>query len=126
MAYSAVQQYKEQAIQSMTGGELLILLYDEVIKNLNFAKLMLEQKNYATFEKCTEKSKNIIRYLINILDRRIEISKNLYQMYFFFNQEIIRAEIKREAGIIEPLIPLVEDLRQTWVEANRLVQIQKS
>lgn len=124
MPYSAVEQYKTQTINSMTNGELLILLFDEVIKNLKIACMMLQEQNYETSEKCTQKSKDIINYLINILDRQYPISQELYQLYAFFNQKIISAEIKQDPKILEEIIPLIEDLRQTWTEANRLTHIK--
>lgn len=103
----------------MTRGELLITVFDEALKNLNFAVMMLKEQNYPTFEKCVEKSKGIFNYLSSVLDRNYEVSEQLYQLYSFIGQEIIRAEIKREEGILEPLIPLVEDMRQTWIEADK-------
>ncbi|HMM07159.1 MAG TPA: flagellar export chaperone FliS [Clostridiales bacterium] len=124
MSYSAVEQYKTQTINSMTNGELLILLFDEVIKNLKIACTMLEEKNYAISEKCTQKAKEIIHYLINILDRQYPLSQELYQMYSFFNEKIISAEIKQDPKILEEITPLIEDMRQTWVEANRLTHIK--
>ncbi len=124
MSYSAVEQYKTQTIHSMTSGELLILLFDEVIKNLKIACTMLDEKNYATSEKCTQKAKEIINYLISILDRQYPLSQELYQMYSFFNEKIISAEIKQDPKILEEITPLIEDMRQTWAEANRLTHIK--
>jgi flagellar protein FliS len=124
MPYSAVQQYKAQTINSMTSGELLILLFDEVIKHLKIACTMLQEKNYETSEKCTQKAKEIINYLINILDRQYPLSQELYQMYSFFNEKIISAEIKQDPKTLEEIIPLIEDMRQTWAEANRLTHIK--
>lgn len=124
MPYSAVQQYKTQTINSMTNGELLILLFDEVIKNLKIACTMLREQNYETSEKCTKKCKDIINYLINILDRQYPLSQDLYQIYSFFNQKIIAAEIKRDPESLEEITPLIEDMRQTWAEANRLTHVK--
>jgi len=124
MSYSAVEQYKAQTINSMTSGELLILLFDEVIKNLKIAGAMLKEQNYTVSEKCTQKAKEIIHYLINILDQQYPLSQELYQMYSFFNEKIISAEIKQDPEILEEIIPLIEDMRQTWAEANRLTHIK--
>ena len=40
------QKYKEKSIYSMSGPELLLLLYDEAIKRLTRAEMSLEDKNY--------------------------------------------------------------------------------
>lgn len=123
---SQIQQYKEQSIQTMTKGELLVLLFDEILKNMSIANVMIEQENWATFEKCTQKCIAVFDYLSNILDRKYELSTQLYNMYSFMKQEVIRAEIKRKKGILEPLIPLVEDMRQTWIEAEKLTKMGKN
>lgn len=124
MPYSAVEQYKTQTINSMTNGELLILLFDEVIKNLKIACMMLEERNYATSEKCTQKAKDIFNYLSVILDRQYPLSQELYQMYSFFNQKIISAEIKQDSETLKEITPLIEDMRETWAEANRLTHMK--
>jgi flagellar protein FliS len=124
MPYSAVEQYKTQTIYSMTNGELLILLFDEVIKNLKIACTMLQMKNYETSEKCTQKCKDIFDYLSNILDRQYPLSQELYQMYSFFYQEIVSAEIKQDPKVLEEITPLIEDMKETWTEANRITHVK--
>lgn len=126
MSNLAIQQYKKQSVQSMTQGQQLVMLFDEAIKNLNYATCMLNDHNFQAFEKCTQKCKDIFNYLSNALDRQYPLSHNLYQMYLFFNQEIIRSEIKRDAEGIKQIIPIVRDLRDTWVEADKLTHREKA
>ena len=40
------EQYKEQSINTMTKGEQLVLLFDEVVKNLKKSEIAIETKNY--------------------------------------------------------------------------------
>ncbi|MEI3361553.1 MAG: flagellar protein FliS [Oscillospiraceae bacterium] len=40
------QQYKEQSINTMTQGELLLLLYDELVKRATRAELALDKQDY--------------------------------------------------------------------------------
>mgnify|MGYP001295823933 CR=1 FL=1 len=44
------QRYREDSLNTMTQGELLLLLYDELIKRLTQAELSLGQENYEVFE----------------------------------------------------------------------------
>lgn len=44
------QQYKEQSVNTMTQGELLLLLYDELVKRLTQAELALNKQSYELFE----------------------------------------------------------------------------
>lgn len=125
MQNNPIMQYKEQSINTMSKGEQLVTLFDEALKNLHYGSMMLKDKNYATAQKCTEKCKNIFNYLSSVLDRQYSISENLYQLYYFVNQQVIRAEIRRDASILDELVPLVENMRDTWVQAEKLSHMNK-
>ena len=68
------EQYKEQSINTMTKGEQLVLLFDEVVKNLKKSEIAIETKNYELLDVSIQKATDIVRYLISILDRSIPIS----------------------------------------------------
>ena len=63
MPTNPIMQYQEQAINTMSKGELLIKLYDEVLKNINYASILLKQEDYPMAEQYCDKSKNIFNYL---------------------------------------------------------------
>jgi len=120
MPTNPIMQYQEQAINTMSKGELLIKLYDEVLKNINYASILLKQEDYPMAEQYCDKSKNIFNYLSSVLDRQYSVSADLYKIYYFMNSEIIRAQVKRDHTVLDALIPLVEDMRATWAEAEKL------
>lgn len=119
-----LMQYKEQTINTMSKGELIIALFDEALKNIKYGKLLLEQGDLTASRKCTDKCKKIFNYLCVSLNRNYEISHNIFQLYTFINQEIIKAEIKRDPAVLEAVIPLVSDLRETWIQAEKLVHMK--
>jgi flagellar protein FliS len=90
MPTNPIMQYQEQAINTMSKGELLIKLYDEVLKNINYASILLKQKDYPMSEQYCDKSKSIFNYLSSILDRKYPISADLYKIYFFIFEHINR------------------------------------
>lgn len=119
MQYNPIMQYKQQSISTMSRGEQLVLLFDEALKNIRYGSILLKDNKYNAAVKCTEKCKNIFSYLSSILDKSYPISEDLYQMYYFFNQEIIQAEVRRDPAPLNELLPLVEDLRATWAQAEK-------
>lgn len=125
MQSNAILQYKQQSISTMSRGEQLILLFDEVIKNLHHATLLMNENDFTNSEKCTQKCKSIFQYLSSILDFKYPISKDLYDLYYFCNQQIIRAEIRRDPQLLNDILPLVNDMRDTWVQAEKLIHIKK-
>lgn len=88
MEMRGFQQYKEQSINTMTQGELLLLLYDELVKRLTQAELALGKENWALFEASVQRSIDIINYLDQTLDQQYPISANLTQLYEYFTYEL--------------------------------------
>lgn len=125
MSLNPYANYKQISVSTMSPGEQVVLLFNEAIKNMRLGAKMLRDENFETAEKCTEKSKRIFDYLIKSLDRKYEISQSLYQFYSFFNREIIRAEIRRDAEVLEQTIPLVEEMRDTFSQAEKLSHMNK-
>ena len=126
MAYGNIelQAYKEQAINTMTAGEMLILLYDELVKRLKKAKILAGKSDFENFEAEIKRCQEIVSYLNINLDRKFEISKNLSSLYNFFNYQLIRVNASRNMELIDELLPLVEDLRETYREADKLSKVQ--
>lgn len=121
MGYGNVyEQYKEQSINTMTSGELLVLLYDEVIKRLNRAKIFKENDNNEGFDADVVRAREIIMYFEQTLDHKYPISQNLYRLYDFMLYELSRSQASRNIEPIDEILPMVTELRDTWKEADRL------
>lgn len=121
MNVSGYQHYKEQSVSTMTSGEMLLLLYDELLKRLLRAELALKKPDYALFDQSVTRATEIVRYLKDTLDMQYEISHELSRMYDFFIYELSRINASRNPDIIAELKPLVEDLREAFREASKTV-----
>ena len=120
MSSYGYQHYKEQSVNTMTSGELLILLYDELLKRLTRAELSLEKKDYVTFEQSLQRSSDIVLYLKKTLDYKYEISMELKRMYDFFLYEFGRIKASRNSKFIAEVKPLIIGLRDAYKEAQKL------
>ncbi len=119
MDMKGFQQYKEQSVNTMTQGELLLLLYDELYKRLAQAELMLDQQNFPVYEASIERSVAIIDYLDSTLDRQYPISKNLAQLYEYFTYELGRAKIGRRKEVLTHVKSMVGELRDAFRQAQK-------
>lgn len=120
MNMNGYQQYKEQSVNTMTPGEMLNLLFDELLKRLTRADLALEKKDYESFEQSIQRSIDIVTYLKNTLNFNYEISKELKRLYDFFLYEFSRIKAGRNRQVIIEVRPLIVDLRDTFKEAQGL------
>jgi flagellar protein FliS len=116
---SLIMQYQEQSIRTMSRGELLIKLYDELLKNLRHACILFEQKQPETAKKHTTKAKNIVNYLFAILDDKYSVSADLKQIYSHVLGQIIKANVSEDSASLKKVIPTLQELRTAWVQAEK-------
>ena len=103
------QQYKEQSVNTMTQGELLLLLYDELVKRLTQAELALNKQSYELFEDSVQRGIDITQYLSDTLDRLYE-----YMIY-----ALGRAKIGRHLEPLAHVKTMAGELRESFREAQK-------
>lgn len=112
--------YKTQSIATMTQGEMINALFEGLQKNLHFAMAHMEQQDFAKTHTCLMKSQDILQYFISTLNPAMPISQNLLAMYEFFISQIVDANVRKEKKYLEDILPLIDDLKETFVQADRL------
>lgn len=120
MAVNGYRHYKEQTVNTMTPGEMLNLLYDELLKRLTRSELALENKDYELFDESIQRSVDIVTYLKDTLNFQYEISNELKRLYDFFLYELVRIKAGRNTAVIGEIRPLIMDLRDSFREAQRI------
>lgn len=113
------QQYKAQSINTMTRGELLMLLYDELIKRLTRAEIALKNQNFEVFDASIIRCREILRYLDDTLDMQYPISHDLHRLYDFFSYELSRVQAGRNEKVLAEVKPRLTDLRDTFRQAQK-------
>lgn len=125
MSYNqALSAYRETRVRTASQGTLIIILYDEAIKQIGAAvslfdgKDKIEPGNIEILNKCVVKSQEIITELMASLDMEAggEISKNLLALYTFFNQQLLQGNIGKEKDKLMFVKSMMEELRSAWVE----------
>ena len=120
MYQNGYDQYKMQSVNTMTRGEMLLLLYDEILKRLTRAEIALEDEDYELFDKSVTRVDEIVRYLEQTLNMEYAVSRDLRRMYEFFLFETSRLKAGRRVAIIHELKPLVTELRDVFKEAEKI------
>ena len=111
--------YKQNAINTATPQELVLMLYDGCIKFINRAIIGIEDKNVEMANNNIIKAQNIVFELMISLDMDYEISKELELQYDFMHRTLIDANIKKDKRLLEEVKELMTDLRDTWKEAMK-------
>jgi flagellar protein FliS len=123
--FNPYEQYKKTSINTMTKGELLLLLFDELIKKLNYSIVLIGNKDFTQSKEHLDKCRKIVNHLMLTLDESYEISNELNEIYLFLNKEIIKASCFNDAKHITDIMPIVKDLRETWAEADKIAKASK-
>ena len=113
------QQYKQQSINSMTPGELLMLHYDDAVKRSPLASIALDKQDWPTFEGAMDRCIDIVNYLDETLDRQYPISHDLSRMYEYFTYQMGRIKIGRNKAELERLRPMLADMRDAFRAAEK-------
>lgn len=113
------QQYKQQSINSMTPGELLLMLYDELVKRSTLASIALEKQDWPTFDTAMERCTDIVNYLDETLDHQYPISRDLSRMYDYFTYELGRIKLGRNKKELDRLRPMLADMRDAFRAAEK-------
>ena len=113
------QQYKQQSINSMTQGELLLMLYDELVKRSTLASIALDKQDWPLFESALDRCTDIVNYLDETLDRQYPISHDLGRMYDYFTYELSRIKTGRNKKELDRLRPMLAEMRDAFRTAEK-------
>ncbi len=118
-------QYKQNSVNTATPEELTLMLYNGVIKFSKLAKMNMEENNIQETSNNLFKSQDIISELNGTLNMDYDICKELRSIYTFIREKLIDANIQKDIRILDDIIPLMEDMRDTWKEAMAVAKKEK-
>lgn len=125
MSYNhASSAYRETRVRTASQGTLIIILYDEAIKQIGTAISLFDEnfkKEPSRIEKANTsivKSQEIITELMASLDMTAggEIATNLLALYTFFNQQLLEGNLQKDPAKLVFVKNMMEQLRLAWVE----------
>lgn len=113
---SAGNAYKSNEVLTAPKKKLVVMLYDGAIKNLKLAKLAIADKNIEKTNNAIIKAQNILAEFMSTLNFEDggEIAKGLMNLYQYMYDRTIRANIDKDPGILDEVIGMLEELRDTW------------
>lgn len=123
-----VSAYRETAVRTASGGKIVVMLYDEAIKQLDSAVDLLERQTRALDQISNRilKAQDIITELMVSLDfeKGGEIAPKLFGLYRYFNDRLMEANINKDAEPIKAIRGLMSELRDAWARIVGKTQIE--
>lgn len=120
------QIYKQQSLQTLTKGEILVKLFEEASKQINFAIVLSERHEDVAAYNCIAKAQKIVSTLRSSLDMNYAISLNLSEIYLFVHDELAKAHMAKDAILLRRLAAILDNLKDAFREADKIARAQKS
>ena len=115
-------QYKRQSVSTMTPVEVVIKLYSEIEKQCAIGMDFVEKKNFAKSNDAFLKAEDCILALREALDMSIPISQNLDDLYIFFYNTIVKANINKDFTDLKRVVKMVAELRDAWTQISQMTR----
>jgi len=113
---TATTAYKQEGILTASPVELVVMLYDELVKQLKIAKICIENKSIEKANNALKLSGDIVVELTKGLDFNYGISRDLMALYDFMLNDIYKANAFKDMNKIEEVLEVANELRAAWVE----------
>ncbi len=115
--------YKETKIRTASQGQLIIMIYDETIRQIDLAVEALgsDNRKLDAVHNSIVKAQDLITELTVSLDfdRGGEIARGLFSLYMFFRQHLTEANIKKSPEMLGNVRSMLAELREAWVQINK-------
>lgn len=123
-AYSA---YKNNSINYASKDQLLLMLLDGSVKFSKIGRQAIIDKHFEKAHNNITRTQDIFYELMVTLDvnQAGDWGNKMMSIYRFIVDRLAEGNIKKDTQIMDEIIPLIEDIRDTWYEANRIAKGMK-
>ncbi len=117
--------YRETRVKTASPGQLVVMLYDEALKQCNIAVELLGEgnkprpDNIERINKSLVKVQDIVTELMASLDFEAggDIAQNLFSLYIWFGRELLEANMQKDCARLTAVRDMIAELRGAWAEA---------
>src|SRR5690625_7259399 len=95
------QAYQDNAVNTASGGQLTLMLYNGCIRFINKAINDINAKNYEGKNTHIQKAQDIIQELMITLDQNVDNSKQILPIYEFTYHQLKQTNIKNYDNNLE-------------------------
>lgn len=126
-AANAYNAYKTNSVNYASKDQLLIMLVEGAVKFAKIGRQAIAEKDVKKAHENIVKTQNIFYELMATLDvsKGGEWAKGLMNVYDFITRRLVDANMKKDLAIMDEVIPLIEDIKDTWEQAYKVAKGMK-
>ncbi|MGC6583531.1 flagellar export chaperone FliS [Paenibacillus sp. Dod16] len=106
--------YLKVRVETASPGELTLILYEEFCKKLMISKNLLSKGLVDEMRIQVFKAKDILNELIITLNMDYDISKNLYELYWYYNNRLANFLISKDVAVLDEVLEFGQSMVDTW------------
>lgn len=115
---NSYQQYKKHNVMMANPMELVIMLYNGIIKRLRQAEIAIDEKDIEAANEHLQNAQDLVIELMMGLDLSYGIAQSLLNIYEFVHHQITSINVSKQADDIEPLVSILTSLRDAWEQVH--------
>ncbi len=114
-----IKQYQASNVNTATPEKLMIMLFDGALQFLQKAKTAIAEKNLVERSQNIDGARKIIRELMRTIDLENgnDVSKRLFKLYNKMAMNLIKANVQRNANLIDEVIEDISNIRWGFQKA---------
>ncbi len=110
--------YKETKVKTASQGRIIVMLYDEAIKQLNIAVDLIEKKSKQLDQvnNAISKARDIVTELMVSLDMEQggEFANQMFSLYQWFNERLMEGNLKKSSEPVLQVRDMMSEIREAW------------
>jgi flagellar protein FliS len=114
-----------QQIMTASPEQLTLLLYNGALRFIDESILALESKDYPKSHERNLRAQDIVTEFMVTLDMKLEISETWLSLYEYIRNRLVQGNIKKDKEHLSEARFMLQELRDTWVEAMNKVRLEK-
>ncbi|MDV4149720.1 flagellar export chaperone FliS [Clostridium sp. AL.422] len=123
---NALNVYKNNSVNYASKEQLLLMLVDGAVKFAKIAREALTEKDIRKSHENLVKVQDIFTELMVSLDQNAgDWARQIYKVYDFIKTRLFEINLKKDANMMDELMPVIENVRDTWHEAYEISKRMK-
>ncbi len=119
----AALAYRASHVSTATPGELVVMLYDGVLRFLDEAVRAYRAGDADSGHQAVVRAERVVLELMACLDLRYELAHKLLSLYRYLFEQMGEARRRKDPTALERVRGWLGELREAWAEAERQLQV---
>ncbi|WP_017211309.1 flagellar export chaperone FliS [Clostridium beijerinckii] len=115
--------YKNNSVNYASKEQLLLMLVEGAVRFAKISRQAILDNDLKKAHDALIRTQDIFTELMVSLDTTVgDWAVQLFRVYAFIKERLVEANLKKDIEIIDEIIPLIEDINETWKEAYKIAK----